>query len=346
MSGFHHLGCEGCGSTLGLREGERLVRCTHCGVEYLAVTPGFIPRFRIEPVVDAGGAEAAAREALRHAEVERGLAKDARVLAPELYWVPFYEVDGLQVSTFVERRNGRVDTRMSFVDYQAQGAADSVASWGLGELRPRALRQQAGLPLLPAVAEEMSRRGHVLPVPPIPSSATSPNEPVVGKHEIIAAGSKLIGTERRYVYYPVWRVEVLDGRHPYTLTVDGLSAALLAGRLPQDRRMASLWLLVTLGFFGLLFGRSVSWGLGLEHLLLLLELWSIAVPVLGGMISMLFVALAVFWAETRFRGEVVFHPGGTFVEKLGRPPETQLERWAAKVAGVVEGLVQAQLRVR
>lgn len=344
MSGFHHLGCAACGSTLGLREGQRLVRCTHCEAEYLALAPGFVPRFYTEPVVDARGALAAVQRSLRHPEVERSLAKEAKLSSPELYWVPFYEVDGLQVSTFVERRQGRVDTRMAFVDYQAQGAAESVASWGLAELRPRTLRQQAGLALRPAVPEAMSRRGHVLPVPPIPASATSPNEPIAAKNEIVAAGSKLFGVECRYVYLPVWRVEVWDRRHPYTMVVEGSSGQVVAGRLPQDRRLASLWLLVTLGFFGLFFGRSVSWGLGLEHLLILLELWSVVVPVLGGLVAVLFVALAVFWSETRFRGEVVFRANATSVEKLGRPPETQLERWAAKVAGVVESLIKAQLR--
>lgn len=346
MTGFQHLGCAACGSTLGLREGQRLVRCTHCGSEFLAVVPGFVARFRVAPVLDAKAADAVVRRALKHPEVERGMAKDAKVGRPELYWVPFYEVDGLQVSTYVEKKGGRPDTRLCFVDYQAQGCAEALSEWGLSELRPRALRQRASLPLLPAVAEDLSRTGHVLPAPPIPLAALTPNEPVATKHEIVASGSKLIGVERRYVYHPVWRVGVQDGKHPYGLVVDGVSGELLSGRLPQDRRMASLWLLVTLAFFALVLGRSLHFSFRLDHLLVLFELWTIVLPVVGTLISMLFIALAVFWSETRFRGEVVFSRQGASVEKLGRPPETKLERWAAQVGRTLERLIEAQTRLR
>ncbi len=345
MSTLHHLGCESCGSTLGVRDGQRLVRCTHCNSEYLALIPGFIPRFLVHPALDESRAQGVAKAALRHAEVDRGFAADAKVGRAQLYWVPFYEVDGLQVSTYVEKRaGGRADTRLAFVDFQNQGCAEDLQDWGLKDLRPRVERQRASLPLIPASPEEMNKRGHVLPVPPIPESASRPNEPIATKYQIVASGSKLLGPEQRYVYHPVWRVDVWDKRHPYVLTVDALSGDLLAGRLPQDRRLASLWLLTTLALFSLLLGRGLTWGLSLEHVLMLIEVWPVVLPLVGGILLALFIAFAVLWSEIRFRGEVVFSRHGTKVEKLGRPPETRLERWADEVSRGLERWVQGSLR--
>ena len=211
MTTLHHLGCESCGSTLGVREAQRLVQCTHCGSEFLALIPGFIPRFLVNPVLDGIQAQDVAKKTLANKEVDRAFAAEVKVGRAQLYWVPYYEVDGLQVSTYVEKRAaGRTDTRLTFVDFQNQGCAEELAEWGLRDLRPRVERQKTASALVPASADEMNARGHVLPVPPIPESARTPNEPIAAKYQIVASGSKLLGTELRYVYHPVWRVDVLD----------------------------------------------------------------------------------------------------------------------------------------
>jgi hypothetical protein len=99
--------CPRCGGAVGVREGSRLGRCSHCRAPLLARCADGDLRYALRPSLDAAGAGERVRALLRGPDVPGDLARRAVLQGIELFFVPYWRFQ----STIVGRLRGTRQVR-------------------------------------------------------------------------------------------------------------------------------------------------------------------------------------------------------------------------------------------
>ncbi len=265
-----HLECPGCGGTLSLTEGQRMVACRYCGGKSLALIPGAVPRYTVPLEVTSERAREAATRFLRDsAVIPRPLRERGRIESPTLCYVPFYEISGTRLGAFLLREHEKTpapvtegdreqgdfqrwllqasretqDTRVVQQEYVRIGPACDLAELGVDRIRLDELRRGAApVPLEGFDLVELQRRAVVFA--PAKSAASLADDT---DRRIPVRGERTAVVERqvKLLYYPVWQARFTYQGRPYEIAIDGVRGTILRARLPRELGWAA-WLLATL----------------------------------------------------------------------------------------------------
>lgn len=320
------LSCPRCGASLTLPGGARVVECHACGGRALLALQPPQPLYSVAPQMDRAAATAAVREFLRQPPSPAGLASDASILAPRLYFVPYHEITGRRIGVMrrqvpevvrqttpswsVGGQQGalggpslgatahepvtrtriveKADTKVLLADVQTFVPAFGGSRWDLVEFDAAAAR--LGAVLNPADVEALQRRGTVL-------SSTVPVEGAESRLVDDGPASRVVGVQRRTVLFPFWLVPFRYRGARYEVL---LSAASPRGRVvwaatpgshtaPTPLRLAAILAGLLLGL-GL---RGLAAGLGTLHLTGSLHRGPAALAVIAGAITAGVVATRV-----------------------------------------------------
>ncbi|MFB3819379.1 MAG: hypothetical protein ACE147_17100 [Candidatus Methylomirabilales bacterium] len=321
-----HLGCPSCGGTMALAEGQRLVACRYCGREALALIPHAVSRYAVALGVDRSGASAALRAGLSGPALPPRIRAGALAIDWTLCYVPFYELTGTRVGTFLERevvesllpqtdgqetdlqvtawtarREERTGTRVLEKDFLRIQAACDLPDLGLDRVAlPDLRKQRGGVRLEPYDLVALQSRAVVFAPgrPPAPAAAAGPSTG--------GEGLRVIEEQVKILYYPIWHGRYAYGGRLYTGAVDGVTGAVLAARAPLHRGRAA-WL-----FAAALAGGALAWSRVLHPILGSLRRGSPGVTldgVLGGAVLVAVGLLAAgaagaLWRILRGGGEL------------------------------------------
>jgi hypothetical protein len=320
-----HLGCPSCGGAVALGEGQRLVACRYCGREALAVIPEAVPRYVVALVVGRAEAAAAARSAFAAPALPPALPVGGPGAAWALCYVPFYEVTGTHVGTFLHRETvaprlpieqeeqgvemqmtggtepekvERTDTRVLERDFLRIVPACDLADMGLDRIRLGELRRQrGGVHLEPYDLIDLQTRAVVF------SPSRSPEHARAAGGQAARPDIRVIEQRVKILYYPVWHGRYRYGGRAYGATIDGVTGELLAAHAPLRPRRAAAALAGSLALAALWLGRLLhqlpaSRGPSLEGVL------HAAVLLAGGAAALLVAAAA--WRVIRRGGELAW----------------------------------------
>lgn len=367
-AGVQRFACPECGALLGEDASGGAVRCAFCGRRSVPLETPSGGRQYLPPRLDRSAALLALRRGLADGGVlPRSLRRELRPVEARLVFVPYYVARGIRAGV-VERpeesRSATVDTefgedgalrmrlkasnpprtdvaRVVLDDVEQSAPAVRRPGWGLEELSPSVLVAGGATPQ-PADVDELRRHGSILAVELEPTGvlARLASEPLRG-------ATRLVAPSVRTVLVPVWRVRWRTGSGLYDATVEAVEGRLLAARAPEDDRYRVPVALGTLGLAGLVAG----W---LLRMLVVVPLLSVAAPGMLSLEVVLVVGLAVLlflglfstfaWNVVRYDAERVYERGQVRAEYLNRPPLTGLDRFWARVFGMLGRPLDPSLR--
>jgi hypothetical protein len=313
---------------MALAEGQRLVGCRYCGREALALLPRVVSRYVVALGVDRGGASAALRAALSGPALPRRLRAGAMAVDWTLCYVPFYELTGTRVGTFLQRevvearppetdgqeidvqlsdwaarRVDRTDTRVLEKDFLRIQAACDVPDLGLDRIALADLRQERGAIRLEPYDLVALQSQAVVFAPGRPPEPADPSARRAGDE-----GIRVIEEQVKILYYPVWHGRYAYGGRLYTGAVDGVTGAVLAGHAPLHRGRTT-WLLAAV-----LAGGALAWSRALHPVLVSLRRGSSGLTLDGALGAGILIALGVlavvaaraWWRMLRSGGELTW----------------------------------------
>lgn len=363
------FGCPECGALLAEDASGGAVRCAFCGVRSAPLETPSGGRQYLAPRLDRSAALLALRRGLLDGGVlPRSLRRELRPVDARLVFVPYYVARGIRAgvverpeevrtTTVPETEFGedgalrmrmkaaapaRVDrARVVLDDVEQSAPAVRRPGWGLEDLSPSVLAAGGATPQ-PAEVDEVRRRGAILAVELEPTGilARLAAEPLRGS-------TRLVAPTVRTVLLPVWRIRWRTGSGLYDATVDAVEGRLLAARAPENDRYRVPLALGTLGLAGLVVGWllrtlvvvpfSSAAASGMLSLEVLLVVGVVALLLLG-----LFSTFA--WNVVRYDAERVYERGQVRAEYLNRPPLTGLDRFWARVFGLLNRPLDPTLR--
>jgi len=332
-----HVGCPSCGGTLSLAEGQRLVTCRYCGGRHLALIPDAVPRYAVHVAVAAEEARRIAQDFLRRPGRPRAVRERGRIQDVRLSYVPFYEVGGTRIGTFLLRESGKPrpptlddpdderdfeqwllqpsmetqGTRVIEQDYLRVGPACDLPELGVDRIPLEQLRRAA----TPVALEgydlvELQKRAVVF-------APTKPPNRLVDERErrIAVRGDRTGMVERRVrlVYYPVWQARYEYRGRPFEVAVDGVQGTILRANAPREFRRAALLAVILLAVGAFCFGRPAGALFSSARAATPGEGWLAAVLgavaglVLGGGLALFLAWLA--WTAFRHTDDVVLMDG-------------------------------------
>lgn len=358
--------CPECGALLERDASAGAVRCDFCGVRSTPVETPSGGRQYLPPVLDRSAALLALRRALLEEGVlPRSLRSDLRPADARLVFVPYHVARGIRAGV-VERppeprpvpaepedpgglrarpeppapAARRDEARVVLEDVEASAPAVRRPGWGLEALSPGAL---AALSVpRPAEVEDVRRHGPILSVDREPDDLLrrlAANPP--------RGGTRLVAPQVRTVLVPVWRLRWRAGAGLYEATIDAVEGRLLAARAPEDDRHRVPIALGLLGLAGLVAG----W---LLRMLVVVPLLAAGAPGAASLELLLVVGIAGLlllglfstfaWNLVRYDAERVYEQGRVRAEYLNRPPLTGLDRFWARVFGLLGRSLDPNLR--
>ena len=349
-------GCVGCGGTLLLQENERLLDCPWCGIPLLIHAPEHIPRHVLPNTLTVADVRRHVRDALSRVEIPPEACQAGARARPQLYWVPFHELDarlivrsilkmnswdGMRYSadgmprytdntgmpiTAVEyqqrKSTANYDTRVRLHEVYEINPATELAGWGLENLNLRKMRI-GGLQAVPYDPVALQVEGLVV----TPDRSREELLQMSEKGRILGLQSwqteqqaELCEKRIHLLYCPIWRMRYsFSGRH-YTMTVSGLDGTILAGNAPENHVRGLMAMLLA--------GASV--GLPASVLIKLIAmggdgLFSLTALIGEGLVLLILLSgLALSWSEFRFRGELHFGADGASVVRIKLPAKTPI----------------------
>lgn len=256
---LHSLSCPRCAGVLRSREGERVIRCSHCATPYLAASPaGYERRYFPAKVqrLQAVGRAAVWLSEIKDVpnDVRKAVFTEAHLLYAPVWecrayvvgWefgtkrrtkrelVQFGEQDVVQLQLVDETvEQGYLDERRMY-----QEAAD-LAALGMG--RPHITGRDFTLPYLPGELEEGAAvletdRDYTEVLERARDSFRRPPTGVAQRD----ARFFLLKESVTLVYYPLWSLHYRYRGRLYEVTVDGRNGVIHSARAPADntRRLA------------------------------------------------------------------------------------------------------------
>ena len=256
------VACPACGGSLGVRDGERSVRCEYCGTPLVVTDPAGVRAFAMDPRITDGKARLAALHYLAEQTKGRIRARHASIVDLRLVHVPFWRLHGRLVGWLageeIERRRVEVvrsdgqggervvtatrEERIPFskailkrIDWSSP--ACSLRRLGLQgiALRSRFIRwrpfdhrrRDEGSFAFPMKCPEQAERDAFASLVTLcaPTGA-----------EVRTSRFRLHGSEFSLYYYPVYLLRYRHGKRIYSITVDGNDGAILRGETPRRRK--------------------------------------------------------------------------------------------------------------
>jgi|GEM_PF-3374837 len=349
--------CPECGALLERDASAGAVRCDFCGVRSAPSATPSGGRQYLPPVLDRSAALLALRRALLEEGVlPRSLRGDLRPSEARLVFVPYHVARGIRAGV-VERpleprpapvepeelggprarpeppspATRRDEARVVLDDVEAAAPAVRRPGWGLETLSPGTLAARSAPK--PAGVDEVRRHGSILSVEREPTELLARLAADPPRRSV-----RLVAPTVRTVLVPVWRIRWRAGTGLYDATIDAVEGRLLAARAPEDDRHRVPIALGLLGLAALLAGWLLR-ALVVAPLLLAgapgaasLELL-LAVATAGLLLVGLFSTFA--WNLVRYDAERVYERGQLWAEYLNRPPLTGLDRFWARVFGLL-----------
>jgi len=368
-----NTGCINCGGPLFIREGSRRVNCPWCKKTLLIHTPDFVSRYTVPCQTHPGQIRHRIKQALHRTEIPKSAQVAASKSSPQLYYVPFYELDArlmgqMRVKISEQRkrmghikRKGNVvhyfdennneidhdayyklqqvieyDTRVRMHEIYKTCPATKLQGWGLEHVQISALRNQ-GLELLPYNIEDIQSKAIVF-------SVDVPRETLKQQMEHEHSKSQFnwyveIGDQRLQVlYYPIWRLRFIDEGRGYSLSVSGVSGQILDGSAPENHVRGAMAMVLAGACIGLPLSFLLKTPSAISVLgSLLLNPMGIIMG-LSIMIPIL-TGLGLAWADFRYRGEVHFSNGNARVVRLNLPPKTNIDRLVDALSRLTQSLI-------
>lgn len=231
---------------------------------------------------------------------------------------------------YERRRQEVVDTAVLLRTHRDVRPAAGLPDWGLDTLDVAKLRGDPDVRIVP-VGSPDAPSGHLL----APRRGREHAQEDVRRLAAAVGGEMdvdFLASDLRYLFVPVWLVRYRIDRHPYAFVVEAVHGRVLSGRAPETPRRGAVAVVLAAAFVAFPVGKTIGAlasgdGAGVGQALGLafqavaqLGVFAFVIPVL------LLLPIAHAWGEFRFRGEVVFGPGGARIVKFARPSRTALER--------------------
>lgn len=273
------ISCPRCAGPLAGSDGERFLRCGHCGTPFVTrVGDGYARRFfptKVDRLKAVGAATAWLR---RHPDAPDDI-REAAFVDAHLLYVPIWEVRShvvgwefgkkLRARAEVVRRGDQDSVEMTLVEEGVeegflterrmyQEAADLDA---LGMRRPHVTGRETTLPYLPgeleADAAVLQAVGDLDQIRARARAAflTPPTGAVVRSSRLF-----LLKERSALIYYPLWALRYRYRGRLYEMTVDGRSGEIHAARAPSDNRRRVAAFVALAGALGL--AMAVAAGVG------------------------------------------------------------------------------------
>ena len=277
--GLTHLGCPSCGGTLSLAEGQRVATCRYCGAQSLALVPDAVPRYVVALGISREAALAAAQKFLSRPTL--GLRALIKEVSP--CYVPFYELTGTRIGTFLLKEEGKPAAPPDEEELGQQPWVLMTGAGKLGETKEdtRVIQQEfvrigpgcdlteLGVERIPL--ESMRRGASPVPLEPydlvaLQSRATvfAPTKPPArfaedSQRRIKVRGDRTGIVEQRLkiLYYPVWQARYRHLGRPYEVAVDGVTGKVLCARAPLQVSKAAAIAIGALALAAFCFGRAL-----------------------------------------------------------------------------------------
>ena len=338
------VGCVGCGGTLRLLYGERLLDCPWCGIPLLIHIPNDIPRHGLRNTLTAGDVRRTIAAALNRMEIPPEARQAGARSRPQLYWVPFHELDikmilrsqlkmGSQIKHGVIRRasDGSLqfedhegnpiteaeyncgqevtsyDTRIRMNNIYQVIPATELTGWNLNGLNLEKKRHE-GLQAQPYDPVALQREGLI--VNPDRSrdeqlQALKESRSKSLQHWKHDQQIELSEQRMQLLYCPIWRARYsFEGRN-YTMTISGLDGTIMVGNAPENHVRGLVAMLLAAATVAFpVAGIFKNIGLALSGSPTFFS-WNFFTAVIVSMVLLNGMTLA--WSEFRFRGEVHFY---------------------------------------
>lgn len=256
------IACPACGGSLGVREGERSVRCEYCGTPLVVIDPAGVRSFAMDPRITAGKARLAALHHLAGETEGRIRARHASIVDLRLVHVPFWRLHGRLVGWLageeIERR------RVEVVRSDGQGG-ERVVTANREERRPfaRAVYKRIDWSTPACSLRRLGLQGIALrsrfirwrtfdhrqrdegsfafPMKTTAKAERDAHAALVTLcaptgAEVRASRFRLLESEFSLYYYPVYLLRYRHGKRIYSITVDGNDGTILRGETPRRRR--------------------------------------------------------------------------------------------------------------
>jgi hypothetical protein len=352
-----HLGCPSCGGTLSLAEGQRVVTCRYCGGESLALIPDAIPRLVVALGISREAALAAAQECLDRPTLPPAVRGRARIPEISLCYVPFYELTGARLGTFLlkegvkappPRTEGgeseqelqrwllvspveREDTRVIQQEYVRVGPGCDLPELGVDRIPLESMRRGAR----PVALEPYDLVG-------LQSRATvfAPTKPPIrfagdAQRRVKVRGDRTGVVEQRLkiLYYPIWQARYRYAGRPYEIAVDGVTGKVLRARVPVQLRREAAMASGALALAAFAFGRPARGLLGIG---LAGGAFGLLVALAAGGAAALVLA-RLGWSAARRGGEAPLEEGVSTPLMEGEGEAGTLGAVAARLAGWLLG---------
>jgi len=278
--GLTHLGCPSCGGTLSLAEGQRLATCRYCGAQSLAMVPDAVPRYVVALGINREAALTAAQEFLSRPTL--GLRPLIKEVSP--CYVPFYELTGTRIGTFLLREQGKAaplpdeedpgqqlqplvftsegkpgetkeDTRVIQQEFVRIGPGCDLPELGVEQVPLESMRRGASpVPLEPYDLVALQSRATVF-APTRPPARFAEDS----QRRIKVRGDRTGIVEQRLkiLYYPVWQARYRHLGRPYEVAVDGVTGKVLCARAPLKISKAAAIAIGALALAAFCFGRAL-----------------------------------------------------------------------------------------
>ena len=274
-----HLGCPSCGGTLSLAEGQRVVICRYCGGGSLALIPGAIPRYVIPLGISREAALTAAQTLLTRPMRPQGLRAHGRIQEVSLCYVPFYELTGTRLGSFLlkegakappaaaedgeqdrdfqrwllEPRVEKEDTRVIQQEYVRIGPGCDLSELGVDRIRLEGMRRgPSPSPLEPFDLVALQSRATVF-VPTQPPAGFADDS--LRRLKVKGDRTGVVEQRLKILYYPIWHARYRHAGRPYEISVDGVTGKVLRARAPVEIRRAAAIALGALALAAFCFGR-------------------------------------------------------------------------------------------
>ncbi len=358
--------CPRCGGTLTWEYGRRLMVCDYCnGLNVLAGSSA-LSRSCIPEKISIKNARRKAERIIRETPgVPSGFSKKVVIEDPKLYFVPYYEISGLQVGTvlqndprkgmkhkshykpgsgslgylasvqrikesdrsYLNKKSNNVDTRVIMGEVSITSPAVDLKGWGIRLLNMDTLRKEkSDLHFEAFDIRELQKRSVVI------SPEISP-EQVIGKNlkdvfHSSDAEKELLDKEISLIYYPFWRITYLYNGMPYHIVLDAVQGKRMYSRFPQNENMRILAFLAGIGLLGFLAGNMIE---------MTYVIFTKNIDIFNSMgfalwwhsifgLPFLLAILAYIWPLIRFPGEIEYLEDVRLVTRIGKKGDTLPEK--------------------
>lgn len=352
-----HFGCKGCGGTLGMKDGQRVVTCDYCGVRNLVSIEDHVPRYVISPVLSLDDAKRRAMRLTHEKGLPLDLPSESRFHDAGLYYLPIYEMTGVRTGKIIQTDVKRVPTGFGGAlrtvenskatvlinDVLFSAPAARLGDWGIENVPLEKQRQVQTVKPFDAGRLE---KDAVIFDPNIPPSKFEDSKSALEGY-LPGDQTRIAQKSLSIIFTPAWLIKYSYHNRLYRIVIDAVLGDVLFARAPAgDTDRIPLMLLITFLFSyptarlarALLLGQF-------QFAQAVATVWVFSIPILL-FLSIMLLGLAMAWNQFRYSGEMVWRGETREVERVNKPPETKIEKIARAVASVITAGIGEAIKIR